>query len=74
MFLRRQGDLRPSLNNVSLEEFAHTEQREQALVQVVVLNAVPSNSTLNQPVMLADEHIIYDKDYIFFENISKLNV
>ncbi|XP_034839859.2 ATP-dependent DNA helicase pif1-like [Maniola hyperantus] len=65
-FLRRQGELRPLLNDVSSEEFAHAEQViQQALAQAAALNAVHdmhTDGTRNEPPICADEHIVHDHD------------
>lgn len=67
-FLRRQSELRPLLNDVSCEQFAHAEQViQQALAQAAALNAVQNTNidgTRNEPRMCADEHVInYHDDY-----------
>ena len=69
-FLRRKGELRPILNNVSSEELAYAEQViQQALAQAVAMNAVydthtdsTRNELLKQQKVCVDEDIMHDHD------------
>jgi len=65
-FIRRQHELRPLLGKLTTEEFAHVEQTiQQVLAQAVAFNVVREalNEVNNdEPVIHADEQIIYDPD------------
>ncbi|CAG9094543.1 unnamed protein product [Plutella xylostella] len=74
-FLRRQGELRPLLNDLSSEEFAHAEQViQQALAQAAALNAgqvMQADDTRNEPLMCADEHILINGHDDYCDDIDE---
>ncbi|XP_013140257.1 PREDICTED: uncharacterized protein LOC106104649 [Papilio polytes] len=87
-FIRRQRDLRPLQDNISAEQFGHTELIiQQAVAQATALNAARDTDVGNAPICVGEQIIHEDdnfcedmeeradmSDELFLRNIRGLNI